>query len=291
MLRSLKITALAYYRLTKPGIIRGNLVTATAGFFLASKGHINLGLLLAVLSGTSLIIASACVFNNYIDRDIDRQMARTKARALVNGLINGRSALTYAIILGLIGLVTLWRYTNHLTLLVGLIGFVDYVVLYGITKRTSVWGTVVGSISGAVPPVAGYTAVANRIDAAAVILFLILVCWQMPHFYAIAMYRFDDYKRAKIPVLPVVKGMRAAKIQILLYIVAFMVSASLLTVFGYTGYTYLLVVILLSLLWLKLGIKGINQDKDTVWGRKMFLFSLLVITLLSVVISLTVWLP
>ena len=104
----------AYYALTKPGIIYGNLVTTAAGFFLASKGVMNIGLFVAIMAGTSLVIASACVFNNYIDRDIDVVMERTKQRALVAGTISGARALIFGSALGLLGGLVLIRYTNWL---------------------------------------------------------------------------------------------------------------------------------------------------------------------------------
>jgi len=197
----------AYYRLTKPGIIYGNLLTAAAGFLFASKWHIVPGLFAATLAGTSLVIAAACVYNNYIDRNIDKRMARTKKRALVQGTISGKHALIFATMLGVLGFALLLAYTNTLVTVIGVIAFIDYVVLYGISKRRSVYGTIVGSISGAAPIVAGYVAVTNQFDLGALLLFFILVYWQMPHFYGIAMYRFDDYKAAGIPVLPVQKGM------------------------------------------------------------------------------------
>ncbi len=280
-----------YYQLTKPGIIYGNLLTATGGFLLASNGHIKFGLLIATLSGISLVIASACVFNNYIDRDIDAKMARTKQRALASGLIAIRSAMIFASLLGIIGTAILIAYTNPLTVALGLTGFFVYVFLYGVTKRRTVHGTVVGSISGAMPIVAGYTAVTNRFDTGVIILFLILVCWQMPHFYAIAIYRLNDYKAANIPVLPLVKGFRTTKIQMLSYIVALLIAFSMLTIFGYAGYTYLVIMLTLGLIWLWRGLQGFKTNNDKVWARKMFLFSLIVILSLSVVLSLNSWLP
>ena len=281
----------AYYYLTKPGIIRGNAVVAAAGFLLASKGHINLLVLLATLVGLSLVIGSSCVFNNYIDRGIDAKMSRTKRRALVTQSISVRSAIIYAVILGLIGSTVLALYTNLLTLGLALFGFFAYVVMYGIGKRRSVHGTVVGSISGALPPVVGYTAVTGRLDAGALILFLILVLWQMPHFYAIAIYRLDDYAAANIPVLPLAHGLRATKIQILVYIVAFILAAWSLSLFGYAGITYLVVSLALGAAWLALGLRGFNNANDNDWARKMFRFSLVVITGLCVMVSLNSLLP
>lgn len=275
-----------YYWLAKPGIIYGNLVTTIAGFLLASRGQVNFELLIATLLGISLVIASGCVFNNYIDRNIDAKMARTKNRALVKRVISGRNALTYASILGIFGLVTLGFFANMLSVYVALVGLFFYVVMYSLWKRRSVYGTVIGSISGAVPPVVGYVAVTNNLDAGALILVAILVTWQMPHFYAIAIYRLKDYAAAGIPVLPVKRGIYLTKINMLVYINAFIIAALLLTFFGYTGYSYLVVAVLLGFIWLSLCIKGLNaKTDDRLWARKMFLFSLIVLTLLCVMIS------
>ncbi|MDB5178615.1 MAG: Protoheme farnesyltransferase [Patescibacteria group bacterium] len=280
-----------YYRLTKPGIIYGNAITAAAGFLLASRGHISAGLLVGMLAGISLVMAGACVFNNYIDRGLDRKMARTKDRSLAKGSIPGRNALIYASVLGLLGFGLLALWTNMLTVGVALVGFVVYVVLYGLAKRRSVHGTLVGSISGAVPPVVGYCAVTGQFDGGALLLFVILTLWQMPHFYAIAMYRLKDYTAAGLPVLPVKYGPRAAKIQILVYIVAFMAAVAALTVAGYTGYTYLAVMLVLSAMWLQRAIKGFRAKDDAVWARGLFRFSLIVLLGFSAMISIDILLP
>ena len=283
--------AKSYYGLTKPGIIYGNALTAIGGFLLASRGQVNLWLLLATIMGTSLVIASACVINNYIDRGIDQKMDRTKKRALVTGEISVRNAIIYAILLGIIGFATLALLVNWLVVLIGVVGFIDYVVFYGLSKRRSTLGTLVGSISGATPVIAGYCAVTNRFDLGALILFAILVIWQMPHFYAIAMYRLDDYKAANIPVLPVIKGMRSTKVQIISYIVAFILAVMALTAYGYAGRTFMVVMSLLGLLWLRLGIKGFRMPDEKIWGRQMFRFSLIIILSLSVMLSVGTILP
>jgi heme o synthase len=280
-----------YYYLTKPGIIYGNAVAAVAGFLLATHGWPRLGLLAAMLAGLSLVIASACVFNNYLDRRLDALMARTQRRALVRGRVSGRAALAYATILGVLGVGLLAAFTNWLTVIVALVGFVDYVVLYGWGKRHSVHSTLIGSISGAVPPVVGYCAVTGRFDAAALILFLILVCWQMPHFYAIAIYRLDDYAAARLPVLPVSRGIAATKRQIVAYIVAFMIVAASLTVAGRAGYVYLAAVLLMGALWLKKALAGFHAPNDHQWARQLFLFSLLVLMVTCAAIATAPLLP
>lgn len=280
-----------YYELIKPGIIYGNLLTAAAGFLLASTQHVNVSLLVYTLLGITLVIASGCVFNNYADRAIDTKMARTKKRALVIKSIPAGRALAFAAIIGVAGFLVLLFFTDKLVTLIGIIGFIDYVVLYGYSKRHSVHGTLVGSVSGAMPVLAGYTAARGHIDSGGIIVFLILSFWQMPHFYGIAMYRIKDYIAAGIPVLPAVRGMRAAKKQVLLYIIGFMVSCSLLTFFGYTGYVFLAVMVLISLEWLRRGLKGFSDSNDILWGRKMFLFSLIVILVTSIMLALGARLP
>ncbi|MES2345897.1 MAG: heme o synthase [Chlamydiota bacterium] len=274
-----------YYALTKPGIVLGNIVTVTAGFILASKGVINIPLFLATVLGIAFVMASACVFNNYFDRHADQKMARTKNRALPQGLISLKSALTFAALLGLCGIAVLFFYTNTLTAFIAFFGFFFYVVMYGIWKYKSVYGTLVGSVAGAVPPLVGYCAVSNRLDAGAIILFLIMVLWQMPHFYAIAMYRFDDYAAASIPVLPVKKGMYVTKVHMLLYIIAFMIATWALIAFGYVGYAYLVVATLAGATWLILGFKGFSAKNDKIWARQMFRVSLVVVMALSAMIS------
>lgn len=281
----------AFYTLTKPGIIYGNLITAAAGFLFAARFHINLALLAFTLLGTAMVIGSACVFNNCIDRDIDRKMERTKERALVHGTITLKSALIYGTLIGLVGFLILALHTNLLVVIIGAIAFVDYVVFYGIAKRKTPHGTIIGSISGAAPIMAGYCAVSGHLDGAAWLLFLILTFWQMPHFYAIAMYRAKEYKAAGIPVLPLRSGMHTTKVQIILYVLGFGAANIALTLFGYAGYTYLVVMSIVSLIWLFLGFRGLTLTDSSKWARGMFFFSLLTILVLSAALTVGKILP
>lgn len=276
-----------YYRLTKPGIIYGNTITGFAGFALASRLHFNVMLCVETLLGLAAIIAASCVFNNYVDRGIDREMARTKQRALATGVISGPSALSFGTILLVIGCVILGVCTNAITLIIALFGMFAYLVLYGLGKRLTVHGTLIGSISGAVPPVVGYVAVTNRIYTAAYLLFVVLVLWQLPHFYAIAMFRAKDYAAAGIPVLPVVQGVRATKLQIMIYIAAFITASSLLTLFHYTGLVYLAAVIFVGIVWFMAGLSNYNGAENILWAKKMFKMSLVVLLVWSLCVSLT----
>lgn len=278
-----------FLSLTKPGIIFGNLITVLGGFFLGSRTNINYGILIATVLGISLIIASGCVVNNYIDRDIDKLMDRTKNRVLAQGLISGKTALLYAFILGILGILILSLKTNLLTVLIAILGLFVYVVIYSLwLKRRSLFGTIVGSISGSVPPVVGYCAVTNRFDLGAALLFLILTFWQMPHSYAIGIYRLNDYKSANIPILPVKKGIHTTKIHMFIYIILFIVATLLLSICNYTGWLYFVVAAALGFSWLYFSISGFKNLNNKIWARKMFLFSILSIMILSIMMSLDV---
>ena len=274
----------AYVLLAKPGIVMGNAITAIAGFALASKGQFNWGLFLATLAGLSLVIGSACIFNNYIDRNIDLKMERTKARALAVGAISVERALFFAVCLLLSGIAVLTAATNPLSVLIALFGFFSYVLLYSFSKYRTIHGTLIGSLSGSVPPVVGYVAVSGQLDLTALTFFTMMVLWQMPHFFAIAIYRLKDYESAGIPVLPVKKGVHATKIQMMLYIIGFIAVSVLLSWVGEMGILYLLTAIALGLGWLWFSIIGFQSGNDRQWARKMFVASLVVIVGLSAAI-------
>jgi protoheme IX farnesyltransferase len=286
-----------YYSLTKPGVLYGNAITGVAGFLLAAgiARRFELEIFLATIIGMTLIIASACVLNNFLDKDIDGKMERTKTRATVLGTVLGRHVVLFSIVLGLLGFAMLSLWTNWLVVVVGAIGFVDYVVLYGmLSKRLSVHGTLVGSISGAAPVLAGYLAVSGRIDAGAIIAFAILFFWQLPEFYSISIFRRDEYKAAGVPVMAVVKGVKNTKAQIYLYTAAFVTATLLLTAYKYTGYVYLSVTGLLGAYWLWLGAKGFEAKTKAAnekWARKMFRFSLVMVLAVSVMMSIGPLLP
>ena len=273
-----------YFQIAKPGILMGNAITAFGGFVLASKGKFDPWLFAAMLCGLSSIIASACIFNNYIDKAADEKMDRTKNRGFVTGQISIKKGVALAVALGLIGTLSLVYFTNLLTTALALAGFFVYIVLYTFLKYRSVHATLVGSFAGAAPPAIGYCAVSGRFDLCACLLFAMIMLWQMPHFYAIAIFRMEDYRKAAIPVLPLKKGVRATKMYMAAYILAFSASSSLLTFFHYTGALFLIASALLSAAWFCLCIKGFSCRNDSVWARQMFVFSLIVVSVLSLII-------
>lgn len=287
-----------YYQLAKPGIVYGNIITTVAAFLFATRWHFfgaeTLWLFLATIIGVSLVIASGCVLNNYLDKEIDAKMERTRMRALVVGRISDVNAIIYAVVLGVLGIAVLEIFVNMLTAGIALIGIVMYIIIYGAAKRGSSWGAVVGSFAGAVPIVIGYTAVTNQFDIVAILLFLILVAWQMPHFYAIAIYRLDEYMTAGIPVLPAVKGIRRTKVSIISYIVAYILAVSLLFIIGATGYTYLFLVLLVGITWFLLALHGFRLKtyfEEAKWARQVFLASLIVLITFSMTLALAPLFP
>jgi len=276
-----------YLLVAKPGIVFGNLISSAAGFLLASKGQVDGVTLPATLIGISLVVASGCVFNNCIDREIDRKMIRTRNRVLAKGLISLKIAVTYATILCIAGLALLWTATNLLAVVIVLMGLVIYVGVYSLyMKRTSVYGALIGSIAGATPPLAGYCAVTGSFDLGAMILFSIFSLWQIPHCYAIAVFRFDDYTAAGIPILPVKQGTAAARRHIVGYILAFIAATLMLTVGGYTSYNTFAVATMLGLSWLYMAWSGYEKSEERLWAKKLYIFSILTIFILSVMMSI-----
>jgi protoheme IX farnesyltransferase len=283
-----------YYRLAKPERTYANLFTTASGFLFAvalSLQSIPWLLFVETLLGTLFVIASSCVINNHFDRAIDAYMERTKNRASVVGHVSKAGTLAYAATLGILGFVILLLYTNTATTISIAAGFIIYVLFYGVSKRKTTYGTIIGSFAGATPILAGYVAVTGSFDLIAYTLFIIMALWQMPHFYAIAIYRLEDYRRANIPVLPAVIGAKNTKRHIALYIIAFTAATLMLFHLRTTGIAYATLMLLLGLSWLVLGSKQQAGTPDEVWARSMFHYSLVVLITFCIALPLGVLLP
>ena len=277
----------SYLQLIKPGITLSNTIAGIAGFLLAaSVVPFQLSALIGAVIGIAAVIASACVVNNVLDRKIDARMKRTSKRDVVSGAISVPKALLFALVLSVTGFGALLLLTNGLTVILGVIAFVWYVVIYGYAKRTTVWSTIIGGVPGALPPVAGYTALTGNIDAAAIILFLILFFWQLPHFYAIAMFRRSDYTSAKLPIWSVKYGMKSTKKQIFVSMVIYALAAGMLYVFGYVGMIYLIISTALSSYWIYKGIMLYKKVNDEKWAKQMFGISLVILLSMCVLIAI-----
>lgn len=274
-----------YYNLTKPGIVWGNTIVALAAFLYASDGAPDWTLLFASLVGISSIVAAACVGNNLADRDIDALMERTAEREIPNQIIIPKHALAFMGILLALGSATLVIFTNSLALLVALLGFFVYIFLYTPLKRVTSYATHIGAVAGAVPPVIGYTSVTGTLDQAAIFLFVLLVFWQMSHFFSIALYRLQDYINADIPVLPAVRGLRRTKIEIVVYTILFSCTAILFARLGHAGNVYLVPMSLVCAAWTVAALRGLFRFDTRAWARAMFTFSLVVLLVLSAAIA------
>lgn len=282
----------ALFKLTKPGVLFGNVITAVAGYMVASIHSFHWVTFVAMLVGTTLVIAGACVLNNYLDQDIDAKMERTKTRPLVQGDVSPTAALVFCVLLTALGMTLLVAYTNKLVPLIGAIGFITYVWLYGaFTKRRSVHGTLVGSVSGALPILAGYVAASGRLDVGAVLVFAILFFWQEPEFYSIAIYRRKEYKTAGVPVISVIKGVPFTIRSIVVYTVLFVISTLLLSAVHVTGLVYFIIMLLVGIYWLSLTVKGPKTKDPDAWARKMFHLSINILLLFSILLCLERWLP
>lgn len=278
----------SYITITKPGIIIGNLISVAAGFFLAAKSEPASGwLLLTTMAGVACVIASGCVVNNIFDRDIDSKMSRTQHRPMVTGDINIDVAFIYSVGLLIVGTGLIYQFTNPLSAVVVLLGYIFYVFFYTMWyKRTSVYGTLIGSISGAIPPLVGYLAVTNYISLEAVILFALFCIWQMPHSYAIAMFRMQDYQQANVPVLPVVSGIEKARKHMQAYVVVFSALALALYAFGQAGFEYLAVAALLCFMWLKVTFRHIEEGNYVAWSKTVFKMSLIIVMSFSAILGI-----
>jgi protoheme IX farnesyltransferase len=273
-----------FQALIKVGIINSNLITAFTGLWLAfhftgTSFFQNWDITLFTLLGTSLVIAGSCSLNNYIDRDIDHLMERTKTRPTVTGRFSAKSVLWIGLILTAAGTAIL-ALTTLLAAVIGLIGAFTYVVLYTMwSKRNYTINTVIGSVSGAVPPLIGWAAVDPNLHMVAWVLFMIMFIWQPPHFLALAMKRCEEYRAAGIPMLPVVHGFDMTKRQIVLWIACLFP----LPFYLYSlGTVFLVIATLLNIGWLFLGIKGYKAKDDIKWSTTMFVYSLNYLTILFV---------
>ncbi|EPZ38936.1 protoheme IX farnesyltransferase [Anoxybacillus ayderensis] len=268
----------------KIGIVNSNLITTFTGLWLAlhftGKGFLsNLHTVFFALIGSALVIAGSCALNNFIDRDIDHLMERTKSRPTVSGSVEPKRVLWFGVLLVAIGTFSLLM-TTVTAAIIGLIGMVTYVFLYTMwSKRSNTLNTVIGSISGAVPPVIGWTAVDDGFHIVPVILFLLMFLWQPPHFLALAMKRCEEYRAAGIPMLPVVHGFAMTKRQIVIWIVALLPLPFYLFSLGVP---FLVIATLLNIGWLALGLAGFKMKDDMKWAKWMFIYSLNYLTILFV---------
>ena len=262
------------YRLTKPRVVSLIVFTAVIGMFLATPGMVPLHVLVFATFGIALVAGAAAAINCLVEQKIDALMARTRARPLPMGQVSSMQTLLFAGIVGGAGLAMLYALVNPLTMWLTLATFVGYAVVYTvILKPLTPQNIVIGGASGAMPPVLGWTAVTGEIASDALLLFLIIFAWTPPHFWALALYRKNEYAKAGIPMLPVTHGDKFTRLHVLLYTVILFACSLLPFVVRMSGVIYLLAACTLGALFLRYAIR-IYVDYSDALARRTFRFSI-----------------
>ncbi|MBF0607788.1 MAG: protoheme IX farnesyltransferase [Magnetococcales bacterium] len=264
--------------LTKPGIVLLVLIVALAGMYMGQRGLPSPYLVSVTLIAIGLATGGSAVLNNFIDRDIDRLMHRTMIRPIPQGRIQPNNALAFGLSLIVMATGILLLCVNVISAVLTLLSAFIYVIPYTLMmkKRTHLV-THVGSITGALPPVIGYTAVKGRIELEAMVMFAIMFLWQHPHFWAYAIKYKDDYHRAGIPVLPLSKGVRATMIKTLIYTIV-LLPVSLLPYFlEMSGVFYLILASVLGILYVVLALRAYLSERDN--GKVLFIYSIVYISI------------
>tara|TARA_Y100001958_G_C21222647_1_gene548002 strand:- start:1335 stop:2234 length:900 start_codon:yes stop_codon:yes gene_type:complete len=280
-----------YLKLTKPSIIYLLVLTSATAMFLADGFSGNLMKVVFGLLGIGLIASSSAVINQILDVEVDSKMARTKNRPLVKGEISPINAKIFATALLIAGAIMLLFFVNVLTLLLTLFTWAFYSFLYTkILKFAGTQNIVIGGIAGAMPPLLGWTAITNSIDALPLLMVLIIFIWTPPHFWALSINRKEDYVAAKIPMMPVVKGTEYTKIQIALYSVLLAVSSLFPFATGYLGGFYFFSAVVLNAIFIGFSI-ALIFDNNNKLALPLFLYSIVFLTVLFICMALDKLIP
>ncbi|WP_406568097.1 heme o synthase [Caldinitratiruptor microaerophilus] len=276
------VVALDYIRLMKPRIVLLLLITGYAAMWLAARGAPPLRLTLLTLAGLSLTCGGANAVNMWWDRDIDAVMTRTRSRPLPAGRIPPTGALVFGLAAGMIGVLVLAFGVNLLAAALALSGYLFYVLVYTMwLKRSTAQNIVIGGAAGAVPPLVGWAAVTGTVGLAALLMFLVVFLWTPPHFWALALFRNDDYRRAGVPMLPVVRGENHTKWQILIYTLLVVPASLLLYWTGVVGPFYLWVAALLGAWLISASIALLRERLPAQrWAHRVFGYSILYLAFL-----------
>ena len=280
-----------YLKLTKPSIIYLLVLTSATAMFLAEGFSGNLLKVVLGLLGIGLIASSSAAINQILDVEVDSKMARTKNRPLVKGEISVSSAKIFSGVLLITGSVILLVFINQLTLILTLLTWAFYSFLYTkILKFAGTQNIVIGGIAGAMPPLLGWTAITNSIDALPLLMVLIIFIWTPPHFWALAINRKEDYVAAKIPMMPVIKGTAYTKIQIVLYSILLAVTSIFPFATGYLGGFYFLSAIVLNTIFIGFA-TALMFDKNNKLALPLFLYSIVFLTILFICMALDKLIP
>ena len=269
-----------YYALTKPRVVQLIVFCAVIGMLLAQPGMPDLRLAAAATFGIWMVASAAAAFNCLVEQHIDRRMTRTAWRPNAKGELNNSQTLLFSALLCGLGSAVLYAWVNPLTMWLTFATFIGYAVIYTVVlKPLTPQNIVIGGASGAMPPVLGWAAMTNQVGPEAMMLCLIIFLWTPPHFWALALYRAEDYRKAGLPMLPITHGPEFTRLQVLLYTIVLFAATLLPFVFQMSGYIYLLAAVVLGvgfmayawMLW---------RDYSDALARKTFRFSIWHLSLL-----------
>ncbi len=269
-----------FYALTKPRVVSLIVFTAVIGMFLATPGMVPVTILFAATLGIALVAGAAAAVNCLVEQKIDALMMRTQARPLPRGQLTSLETMVFSGVIGGIGLVLLYQWVNALTMWLTLATFVGYAVVYTvILKPMTPQNIVIGGASGAMPPVLGWAAVTGDVSPQALTLFLIIFAWTPPHFWALALYRKNEYAKAGVPMLPVTHGDKFTRLHVLLYTIILLACSTLPFVTRMSGLMYLASALALGAVFMWYAVK-IYTDYSDALARRTFRFSILYLTLI-----------
>lgn len=280
---------LQLYALTKPRVVQLIVFCALIGMVLAvpglpSKEEILRGILACI--GIWLIASSAAVFNCLVEKSIDAKMKRTEWRATAKGDFIDSQILLFTVLLFTAGSVLLYVWVNPITMWLTISTFVGYAIIYTIVlKPLTPQNIVIGGASGAMPPVLGWVAMTGHIEPESQLLFLIIFLWTPPHFWALALYRIEEYRKSGLPMLPVTHGSEFTRLHIFLYTIMLFLACMMPYIYGMSSWLYLLVAIVLSIYFCVYGFKLWRSYSETL-ARQTFRFSLVHLSLLFVALLL-----
>ena len=278
-----------YLVLTKPRVTQLAVFCAIIGMFLASPGLPNMHLVVAGTLGIWLLAAAAFAINCLIEQEIDAKMLRTARRATARGTISNTQVILLSGLLSGLGMVVLYNWVNPLTMWLTLATFIGYAIIYTIIlKPLTPQNIVIGGLSGAMPPALGWATVADSVPAEAWILVLIIFIWTPPHFWALALYRNNDYAKAGLPMLPVTHGKQFTRLHILLYSFVLFAATLLPFIVRMSGLFYLASAIVLSGMFVMYSWRLYKEYSDEL-SRKLFRFSILYLALLFAALLLDHW--
>ncbi|WEG12071.1 heme o synthase [Pullulanibacillus sp. KACC 23026] len=281
-----------YVILTKPRINALLLFTAYSAAIVAAGGFPSLKTTFVLLIGLALSGGGAAAFNMWYDKDIDQVMSRTQNRPIQQGLMTANQALAFALLLGAASFFVFYFGANLLSAVLSVAGYVYYAIVYTVLlKRRTPQNIVIGGGAGAIPPLIGWAAVTGDLSLAAWAMFLIIFFWTPAHFWSLALYKNKDYKRANVPMMPVVRGARTTKIQSFIYTLILLITIIGLAIVHQFGLFYFIASSLAGLSFLAVTARLIQEpDDEFTWAKRTFVASLIVLPLLfSLMVGATLW--